>query len=352
MTRWMLPLAVMLGMLTGCAERGTVVDDGAITAGIEGSSEGGIGGTGAVAGASQGLGDEDAEGGIGGTGIFGTITGFGSIFVGGLAVDFDRDVVEPLESTIGQDLPLTLGSTALVEAGRKGDRFEANRVSLFLPLVGPIEHIDPSSGTLEVMGTLVRTGGDTGVFDRRDGDGELPSIEALRPGDRVAVNGIWNGTEVIAARLDRLKAGDQASLSGLLLRDGDLFTVGGSVLADGCCIGLETPVFVEATGSYREGRFDAERLQIGVNALFSEAVDRLVVEAFLARDPVGDGFHLSGFGIPADQSAVIETETGVRSLFVGRFDRRFEIQSSQPLPEDESERIRTLQRLGPSLLER
>lgn len=352
MTRWMLPLALALGLLAGCAERETAIGDGAVAAGIGSSSEGGIGGTGAVADAARKLGDEDAEGGIGGTGIFGTITGFGSIFVGGLAIDFEPDAVISLDDVIGQDLPLTLGSTALVEAGRKGDRFEASRVSLFLPLVGTIEHIDPSSGTLEVMGTLVRTGGDTGLFDRRDGDVDRLSIEALRPGDRVAVNGIWNGAEVIAARLDRLKAGEQASLTGLLLRDGDRFVVGGSVLADGCCLGLETPVFVEATGTYREGRFAPERLKIGATALFSEAVDRLVVEAFLARDPIGDGFHLSGFGIPADQSAVIETEAGVRSLFVGRYDRRFEIQSSRPLPEDESARIRTLQQLGPSLLDR
>ena len=80
--------------------------------------------------------------------------------------------------------------------------------------------------------------------------------------------------------------------------------------------------------------------------LFSQKIEHLIVEAFLARDPIGEGFHLSGFGIPADQSATVTTPPGVRSLFVGAYDDAFRIGQSIVLPVEASAREDVLQSLG------
>ena len=93
------PMAVALvslfwGLLLGlpaqaqnlCASRASLVNPLAVESARD---PGGIGGTGAVA-ARPGLGGTGiSEGGIGGTGIVGVITGFASICVNGVEVQFD-----------------------------------------------------------------------------------------------------------------------------------------------------------------------------------------------------------------------------------------------------------------------
>lgn len=166
------------------------------------------------------------------------------------------------------------------------------------------------------------------------------------PADRVAISGLWRGGEVVASRIDRLREEGPTSLQGLLLRNGDDAVVGGTQLDADCCVELATPAYVSLVGNYGEERLNVGRIDAGSELLFSERVDRLIVEAFLARDPVGDGFHLSGFGIPADQSAAIDTPPGVRSLFVGAYDDAFLIRRSIPLPDGRSGRADALRALG------
>lgn len=349
MTRLFLPLMFTLCLLTGCAGHEDGVPRGsgpAITAETSHESEGGIGGTGAPVRKQARASGDEAEGGIGGTGIFGTVTAFGSIVVNGLTVDFSDDVVQSPASIVGQDLPLTVGSAVLVEAGRMGEAWNAQRVALFLPVVGPVSTIDAASSVLEVMGTSIAIDDDTQIVDRKGAAiGETLDLDAIDAGDRLAISGLWKGGEVIASRIDRLNMEGPAGVSGLLLTSGDGAVVGGTVLAAGCCEGLDAPAFVTLSGRYQGNRFEVDDLRTGMQLLFSDRIDQLVVEAFLARDPDGQGFHLSGFGIPADQSATVAVEPGVRSLFVGRYDGAFSIRNSVPLPADRSARIETFRSL-------
>lgn len=342
MSRHFLSLMVLLFVTTSCTDRETLDvsrDEGIFAAQRAPGSEGGIGGTGAPLGQRVDNG-EGAEGGIGGTGIFGTITSFGSIVVNGLTIDFDDDIVLPQASVVGQSLPLTVGSAVLVEAERSDGVWNARQIALFLPVVGPVSSINEAGGDLRVMGTSIIIDSDTEMVDRLGGAGNSPlDMKAIAPGDRLAVSGLWKGGEVIASRIDRLNADGPASLRGLMLGTGDSTVIGGTRLAPNCCDGLETPVFANLTGRYQDGLFEILDLQTGATLLFSDAVDQLVVEAFLARDPDGVGFHLSGFGIPADQSATLATEPGVRSLFVGRLDDTFLVQDSIALPSERGARI-------------
>lgn len=351
MTRLIQASTLVLGLLlAGCAGLATsdrVQDEGAEVAGVPQESEGGIGGTGAPSRQKVIARGDETEGGIGGTGILGTVTAFGSIIVNGQTIEFEDDDIVSQRSSLGQDLPLTVGAAVIVEAEAERGTWLAERVSIFLPVVGPISTIDQEGRTIEVMGTSVIIDDGTIIADRRgDSDGSTIGVDDLAPADRLAVSGLWKGGEVIASRIDRLDDGGPHSLRGLLLDLGDGPVVGSTALETSCCDRVQSPSYVNLFGTYRDRRFQVELIEAGAPFLFSDRVKRLVVEAFLARDPDGEGFHLSGFGIPADQASPVTAEEGVRSLFVGGYGDAFTIERSIPLSEDGSARTVTLDALG------
>lgn len=349
MIRHVLSLVLSLGWLVACVSQegidGTAGNDDVIGS-LSSDSEGGIGGTGAPAREQTLAGGDETEGGIGGTGIFGTVTAFGSIIVNGQTIDLNEAAVRSQTAIVGEELPLIVGSTVIVEARSKSGAWTADRVSLFLPVVGPVRAVDRDARAITVMGTLVSLDEDTVLIDRRGYiDGKVIDLDEIEPGDRLAVSGLWKGGEVIASRIDRLEDRGPDSLRGLLLKTEDAATVGGTRLDDSCCKHLAAPAYVRLVGAFIDESFQVDQADAGATLLFSERVGRLIVEAFLARDPVGDGFHLSGFGIPADPSSVIEVAPGVRSLFVGAYSDAFRIQQSLPLPDDRAERIGVFQSL-------
>ena len=342
MTRLALSVALLIGLLAGCAER-PALDRGAgnNVAKDTSESEGGIGGTGSPA-RSQSIagvsGSNDKEGGIGGTGIFGTVTAFGSVVVNGQTVAFGENAIQSQTPIIGQELPLSVGSAVIVEARPDEGGWIADRVALFLPIVGPVSEIDRDTATLSVMGTPISLGDSTTIIDRRDYvDGKIIGLNTIQIGDRLAVSGIWKGGEVIASRIDRLNDEGAHVLSGLLLKTPEGAVLGGTAIVDTCCGEQTGPAFVRLLGSYRDDRFEVDQFERGPGLLFDSDIDRLIVEAFLALDPDGQGYHLSGFGIPADQSATVSTPPGVRALFVGAYDEAFRIQYSIALPKDGAE---------------
>ena len=343
-------LVLALGWLAACAsqlgggEAGGIAD---VASSQFDDTEGGIGGTGAPVRERSLTRSDDKEGGIGGTGIFGTVTAFGSIIVNGQVIDIRGAASSSETNLIGQDLPLAVGSTVIVEASANGGLWTADRVSRFLPIVGPVTAIDSRSGVVVVMGTPVVLSDDTALVDRRGYvDGKIIELSAISPGDRLAVSGIWNGGEVIASRIDRLQDEGPHGLRGLLLQTGETAFVGGTPLDDACCGQRKAPAYLSAIGKFNDGRFGVGRAEVGSAFLFSERVDQLIVEGYLAPDPDGIGFHLSGFGLPADQSSPVDVRPGVRSLFVGRYGDAFRIQKSVVLPDDRSERINLLRSFG------
>ena len=345
----LLVLAFALGGLVACAGQegiGEAGDSADVARSQSSEPEGGIGGTGAPSRERSFAKSDEKEGGIGGTGIFGTVTAFGSIIVNGQVIDINDDAPSSEKRLVGRDLPMSVGSTVIVEATSDGTLWTADRVSLFLPIVGPMTAIDPDAGIVVVMGTPVVLGDDAALVDRRGyADGKVIGLSALSPGDRLAVSGIWNGGEVIASRIDRLEDEGPHGLRGLLLKTGETAFVGGTPLDDACCDRLKAPAFFSAVGEFIDGRFNIGRAEVGSAFLFRESVDQLIVEGYLARDPDGVGFHLSGFGLPADQSSPVKARPGVRSLFVGRYDDAFRIQQSIALPDDRTERIDLLRSL-------
>lgn len=116
----------------------------------------GLGGTGIVAGGLGGTGID--AGGVGGTGIVGIITGFASVCVNGLEVQFDATT--PVAED-GRAVPL--GSLAVgqlvaiqaVQVNGQGGELVARSIAVLHTLVGPVDSIQGARGEMQVLGQTV-----------------------------------------------------------------------------------------------------------------------------------------------------------------------------------------------------
>jgi len=224
MTRLLVTLLVSL-LVTGCS--------------------GGIGGTGAPV----------ASGGIGGTGaragadvtLFGVITDFGSIWVNGVEVHYDRSTPVELNGASG----LALGQTVLVEARALGQA-EARATSIRVAdaVVGSVAAGD-GAGVVRVDGRRVRIDASTVL-----GPG---ASAAPGSGETLRVSGLATADGTIAAtRIERARPGER----------------GGAQLAQG---DVRAPHFV--VEGY-VGNIGARELRVGALSLSSEPS----VGGSLARD--------------------------------------------------------------------
>ncbi|MEO1018312.1 MAG: DUF5666 domain-containing protein [Pseudomonadota bacterium] len=278
----------------------------------------------------------DGDGGIGGTGLFGTVTALGSVMLNGLNVQ-----IEPITS-IRQDSMLEVGATLLIEARAGANGYVADRIAAYYPLVGPIDRVDSGGQALSVLGTSVEIGPEVRVYDEA---GEAIDRQTLRPGDDVAISGIWRNRSVVATRIDRRPADASAAVSGLLREDVRGVRIGATTLDPSCCLNLEAGQYVGFEGAYLEDVFVPTSRNVGAQQLFSEGVRELVVEAYLARNPNDDGFHLSGFGIVMDPESPATPAVDDRSLFIGSYDGEFRIERSIILPSDQTARAAMLDQL-------
>jgi hypothetical protein len=276
--------------------------------------EGGIGGTGIIR-----HNDPGDEGGIGGTGIVGVITGFGSILVNGVHVDYDPRM--PLQD-LASEAPLTasdlqIGQVVEVVASRHGERYRALRLGRRHLLAGPVTAIEPLDNTMSVMGQRVLLSDDT----------TLGALDSIRVGDRIAVSGLWHGGQVEATRIDShagsrdLVAGPvRASLDGTLLVGDMSLQSASQALPTDLRVGDE----ITALGSAHNGWFLASETRRRGAAPFGERVREMIVEGYPGQDDRGlrlGGLRLDGSGITP----------GLRSVVRGSLaaDGRLQVQSTQ-----------------------
>jgi hypothetical protein len=163
---------------------------------------GGIGGTG-VQTARPGLGGTGVSGdGIGGTGIVGVITGFGSICVNGLEVEFDSGT--PLSDN-GNPAPLAqlaVGQIVAINAKSEGESIVARRIAVMHAAVGPIGAIDHDTGDFKVLGQTAHA--------LRPAD-----LSGLQVGNWVRVSGHRLALgEIAASRVEAIPAQQEAQLVG------------------------------------------------------------------------------------------------------------------------------------------
>ena len=81
------------------------------------------------------------------------------------------------------------------------------------------------------------------------------------------------------------------------------------------------------TGEARGEAIAAQRTVTGFDRYATLSTpQRFSASAYLSLDPDGQGYHLSGLGIPMDPRSDVAPRTGTLDVFIGRIDGRFLIE--------------------------
>jgi hypothetical protein len=282
------------------------------------AGEGGIGGTGAEAAAVG----HDREGGIGGTGvestaaatgIFGTVSGFASICVGGIEVHVDAVSRVLIDGKAATASSLALGDVVEVVALGSGDAVRAVEVRSEALAVGPVTAVDAAAGRLEVAGQRVGLAPSTWSTDGP------AAADGFATGDWVRVGGLRRPDGSIDASRLEPTASREVVLRGGISRDGDGLVLDGTPLE----FAADAPAMEEGTGTVR-GRWNGTAIE--VDAVVVEAplgrtsgISRLDVEGYLAHEP-GEGRARVG-GIPVEAApALLGQYAAQRVRIVGSVD--------------------------------
>ena len=161
--------------------------------------------------------------GLGGTGIVGTITGFGSIIVNGLELEFDRSTNVASDGRPASLEELRVGQVVQGVARKKDGRLQLETLDIQHAVSGPISAVDYNAQTMTVLGQNVR-------LNLAGDKAAMSSFRTLRAGDQVSVSGLRlsDGT-IFASRVDQhghddrlLVRAETATVTGDRLRIGTL----------------------------------------------------------------------------------------------------------------------------------
>lgn len=276
--------------------------------------------------------ERDVEGGIGGTGIVGVLTDFGSLIVGGNAVQIDRSTAFSDGFGTLVEADMKLGHSLTVEASRKGDAMIARRVHVTYPLVGEISEISPEGRRLIVNGVRVE-------MERAQ--------RGFAPGDRVAVSGLWRDRGVVGSLLTDAPS-PLDLISGDVSRGRGSMRIGALDVRGFGLSSLENGSF--ASGA---GRFDKTtgRLQITdlTTARFTGAagrLQRLSIEGYLDPIATAPGYRIAGLGHSLERDLNLRAYAETRALFTGAYTGRFAASSALVLPVGLESRRQVLRRLS------
>ena len=236
-----------------------------------GGGEGGIGGTGVVAGANKSV---FGSGGVGGTGIVGVITGFASICVNGIEVNYDTTTPvweNGKPSAISQ---LAVGQVVSVTAVDNGQQITARGIGVIQAVVGPISTINAATGELRVMGQKINA-------TRID-------LARLKVGDWLRVSGhTLAGGEVMPSHVQPLasQANMQAQLRGSVRHVSGKTVLIGDTRVDLSALSA-APSFVNGDELWISGAWNGQQLQaheVTVNPTLQGLgrVDKIVFEGFI-----------------------------------------------------------------------
>ena len=170
----------------------------------------GMGGTGIHNGKGMGgTGAKFADRGIGGTGItgdigvYGRVTGFGSICVNGMEIEYTAKTPVETNGRKASIQALRIGQVVAVRAYQKNGEFRARKITVDKAVSGRIGSINAKRGEMVVAQQKV-------IADGKGRD----VMKLLRAGDYVSVSGMKRADGVIIAGLiERMKPAKSGSIS-------------------------------------------------------------------------------------------------------------------------------------------
>ncbi len=252
------------------------------------ASEGGIGGTGTL-----------AKGGIGGTGIVGTITGFASVCINGLEVNYD-DATQVSSNGVAAGIhKLAIGQVVAIDAVDAKNGMLARAIDILNAVEGPVTFAKVEEGLIEVMGQKVRLNGATGL-------GETAAIQQITVGTPIKVSGYRNATnEIIATHIEIGHDMSVASIVGVVERDSaGQYAVSGTPVQVG-----ESPLVVGTEvllkGKWDGRQFHADSTQQDPSLHFAGHGKQVVVEGLVMHRADEKQMQISGFDVDYSSSTSV-----------------------------------------------
>lgn len=306
-----LALAFLAGCATAPQQTADLSDDGISGTGVlaHNATGDGISGTGMVAHVrgGDGIGGTGAVAyggdGIGGTGILGTISGFGSIIVNGLKLEYDAKTTVESDGRPAALTDLKVGQVIEGVAWRdaRGD-LRLERLEIRHTVTGPISSIDHDTERLVVLGQTVRVNlaGDSG---------QKSAFASLKVGDMIRVSGLrMESGVIVASRLDQtdddgrvLVRGPVTTANNNQVRIGGLdITLTSAALSDS----LEAGSRAFVAGRMLGDSF-APDVVVAKQALpFDERVTNVYLEGYVPSDSTDgltvQGVPVTGLDLPDD----------------------------------------------------
>lgn len=273
----------------------------------------GAGGTGIVAQEGTGAGGTglttpESEGGIGGTGIYGTVTGFGSVCVNGLKVEYDSTTPVEANGNKGQAQDLEIGQIVRIQT-RADDPNWARGIEIESPLSGPVGQIDPERNRVRVMGAEVQLRPGAVIMNE---NAESISLDELRRGQHLEVSGLRRSDGVVmATRLDIRSAGASALVTDVATVAGEGTLYVGRVrsqLSSGEKLDASlSRARVQIRGTWNANTQSIEGATISSAAAHAEGAKRVSVQGYIARDSGAGDFKIAGTRVAVSLGATDET---------------------------------------------
>ncbi|HBK04790.1 MAG TPA: hypothetical protein DDZ81_02880 [Acetobacteraceae bacterium] len=212
--------------------------------------------------------------GIGGTGIVGVITGFASICVNGLEVQYDNSGLVDIDGVAASTAALRVGQVVVIQAHGPETAPVATSISVRREVVGRIEAIELEAGMLTIAGQPVAVSAET------------RGANTVRLGDWVSVSGLRESSgTLVASRLDAAASGT-FTVHGQVVRDNGAMRVGSLTLTGAALSALADGQSITVSGRYVSGQAQVtaaapDRLASNPGDYFGPGVKHLVVEAFV-----------------------------------------------------------------------
>ncbi len=278
--------------------------------------------------------DRQVEGGIGGTGIVGILTDFGSVIVAGYRVATPSGVQVTDAFGARSFASLSRGDSLTVEASGPTSALEAQRIHVTHPLVGTVTDVTDGGQRLTVFGVTVR-------FET--------AVRRVKVGDRVAISGLWNGSEVAASSVTSARA-ELDLVAGTVTRRGGRAFVGPVAVSGRGLTALRSDGYAEIVGKFdpQSQRMVAQSVQTARFTGAAGPLRQLAIEGYLEATSGAPGYRVSGLGHSFERDLQLAPFAQNRVLFRGAYTGLFDAQSALVLPTDPSARRRVLGRLSRS----
>jgi len=246
-----------------------------------GNKEDGVGGTGYKADGIGGTGGQASNNdGIGGTGIMGIITGFASICVNGVKINYSPDTPVTIDGRSSTTQDLAVGQMVAVRANGTGDEVTARNIAVIHAVVGPVDSFNPETGKMQVLDQTIQ------VHDQ----GGLEYLQQTNNWVQVSGHRLSDGT-IVASRIELSLPLEEARINGHVTQtDTTGFIVNGTrieidqqVRPKGIVPGAE----ISTSGQWNNASLQVQHVQVDPTDQLMDQVERVVIEGY--AQPINSG---------------------------------------------------------------